>query len=275
MGELLAGVESMVHLGEAGKTLLTLIALCSLRIYVAMLVLPATNDQALQGVIRNGVALTIGIFTAWGQPAAMVEGAGTLQLLAMMVKEGLLGLLLGYAVAVVFWVAESVGVLIDNQAGYNNVQQTNPLSGEQSTPVGNLLSQLAIASFYLLGGMVALVALVFESFHWWPLEALLPGWPQLLERFAQAQVSAYSASVLKIAAPVVMVLVLIDLGIGLVARTADKLEPSNLAQPIKGAVALLMLVMFVAVFFEQVRPQLALQALAQELGAWLRAAPPR
>jgi type III secretion protein T len=81
--------------------------------------------------------------------------------------------------------------------------------------------------------------------------------------------------VLKIAAPVVMVLVLIDLGIGLVARTADKLEPSNLAQPIKGAVALLMLVMFVAVFFEQVRPQLALQALAQELGAWLRAAPPR
>jgi type III secretion protein T len=273
MGDLLSGAVSLVHLGEAAKSLLALTALCSLRIYVAMLALPVTNDQALQGVLRNGVALSIGIFTAWGQPVSVVEGVNAFQLAGLMIKEGLLGLLLGFAVAVVFWVAESVGVLIDNQAGYNNVQQTNPLSGEQSTPVGNMLSQLAIASFYMLGGMLALVGLIFESYRWWPLNELLPAWPQLLERFAQMQVTAYTGMVLKIAAPLVMVLLLIDLGIGLISKTADKLEPNNLAQPIKGAVALLMLVLFVAVFFEQVRPQLALQALAQELQAWLRATP--
>jgi type III secretion protein T len=273
MGDLLSGATSMVHLGEAAKSLLMLTALCSLRIYVAMLTLPATNDQTLQGVIRNGVALTIGIFTAWGQPLSVVEGLSTFQLMGLMLKEGLLGLLLGFAVAVVFWVAESVGVLVDNQAGFNNVQQTNPLSGEQSTPVGNMLSQLAIACFYMLGGMVALVGLVFESFHWWPLTDLLPAWPQLLERFAQTQVMAYVTTALKIATPVVLVLLLIDLGIGLIAKTADKLEPSNLAQPIKGAVALLMLALLVAVFFDQVRPQLALQALSRELQQWLQAAP--
>jgi type III secretion protein T len=269
-GDPASGAEALIQLGASAKGLLTLLAVCSLRGYVAMLVLPVTNDNVLHGVIRNGLALTIGIFIAAGQPLQVVENLPTLTLLALIAKEGLIGLLLGYAVSTVFWIAEGVGVMIDNQAGYNNVQQTNPLSGEQSTPVGNLLSQLAICGFYLLGGMMVLVGLLFESFQWWPLDKLMPGWSQLLERFLQVQVSGYLQAVVKISSAVVMVLLLIDLGIGLVAKTADKLEPNNLGQPIKGAVTMLMLVMLVAVFFEQVKPQLALQSMAHDLAAWLR-----
>ena len=270
MGDALAGAESLIHLGEAAKGLMTLLALCSLRIYVAMMVMPVTNDSVLQGAIRNGLALTFGVFMAWGQPMGIVEGMGPLDLLAVVAKESMIGLLLGYAVAIVFWTAEGVGVLIDNQAGYNNVQQTNPLSGEQSTPVGNMLSQLAISCFYMLGGMMAFVGLLFESFKWWPLGTLMPGWSHLLERFVQVQTSGITAMVIKIASPVVMVLLLIDLGIGLISKTADKLEPNNLGQPIKGAVAMLMLVMLVAVFFEQVKPQLALHAIVQNMQVWLK-----
>jgi len=272
MSDLFASTEALIHLGESSKSLLTLLAMCSLRAYVAMLVLPVTNDQVLQGVVRNGLALTIGFFIAMGQPLHVVENISTITLLAIMAKEGLIGLLLGYAISTVFWIAEGVGVLIDNQAGYNNVQQSNPLSGEQSTPVGNLLSQLAISGFYMLGGSMALVGLMFESFQWWPLNELMPSWSQMLEQFLQVQVSSYLQTVVKIASAVVMVLLLIDLGIGLIAKTADKLEPNNLAQPIKGAVALLMLVMLVAVFFEQVRPQLALHAMAHDLAVWLQPA---
>lgn len=268
----LGGTEALIHLGESLKSLLTLLALCSLRGYVAMLVLPVTNDQVLQGVVRNGLALTIGIFIACGQPLQVVDGLSTFALYVLIAKEGLIGLLLGYAVSTVFWVAEGIGVLIDNQAGYNNVQQTNPLSGEQSTPVGNLLSQLAICGFYLLGGLLALVGLLFESFQWWPLDRAMPEWSNLLERFLQAQITGYLQAMIKICSAVVMVLLLIDLGIGLISKTADKLEPNNLSQPIKGAVALLMLVLLVAVFFDQVKPQLALHTMARDLGAWFQSA---
>jgi type III secretion protein T len=270
MGDFFSGGEAMVRLGEAAKSLMMLVTLCSARIYAAMVVMPVTNDQILRGGTRNGLALSFGIFIAWGQPMNVVEGLGTLSLLALVAKESLIGLLLGYAVSIVFWTAEGVGVLIDNQAGYNNVQQQNPLSGEQSTPVGNMLSQLAISCFYMLGGMMAFAGLLFESFKWWPLGSLLPGWSQVLERFVTTQTSSLTAAAVTMASPVVMVLLLIDLGIGLVAKTADKLEPNNLAQPIKGAVAMLMLVMLVAVFFEQVRPQLALHSIVQQLEVWLK-----
>lgn len=274
MGDALTGAESVVHLGETLKTVMMLVVLCSARLYTAMIVMPVSNDQILRGGTRNGLALSFGVFIAWGQPMDVVGGMSTLDLLITLAKESMIGLLMGYAVSIVFWTAEGVGVLIDNQAGYNNVQQTNPLSGEQSTPVGNMLSQLAISCFYMLGGMMALAGLLFESYKWWPLGTVLPQWSQLLERFLVAQTAGLTAMVVSIASPVVMVLLLIDLGIGLIAKTADKLEPNNLGQPIKGAVAMLMLVMLVAVFFEQVKPQLALHAIVRDMQVWLKPSTP-
>lgn len=265
----LSGVDSLIHLGESAKSVLMLLAVCTLRVYTAMLVLPAANGQILQGLVRNGIALTIGLFITLGQPLNSIADLSAMQLAMLMAKEGLIGVMLGFAVATIFWTAEGVGVLIDVQAGYNNAQQTNPLSGEQSTPVGNLLLQLAITGFYLLGGFMAFVGLLFDSFLWWPLHDLTPVGPQLLERFVQTQVRGYTEAVVRIVFPVLMVLVLIDLSIGLIARTADKLEPSNLGQPIKGAVAVLMLSMLVLLFFDQARTRLALQPLAREVKALL------
>ncbi|WKB51735.1 type III secretion system export apparatus subunit SctT [Eleftheria terrae] len=271
MNEWLSRPLAIIQYGESLKSLMTLLALCSLRGYAAMLLMPPTADQSLQGIVRNGVALTFGLFIAWGQPLHVVEGIGTPMLLALLAKEALLGVLFGFAVSVVFWVAEGVGTLIDNQAGYNNAQQTNPLSGEQSTPVGNLVSQLAIAGFYLLGGMTVLAGLLFESFLWWPLDRLTPTWSTALEDFLAFQLTHYLTTVMKVAAPVLLVLVLIDMGFGLIGKTADKLEPNSLAQPVKGAVALLMLALLVALFFEQARPALGLKPLASELVRWLKA----
>jgi type III secretion protein T len=64
---------------------------------------------------------------------------------------------------------------------------------------------------------------------------------------------------------VLVTLVLIDLGIGLLNKAAEKLEPSSLAQPIKGATAVAMVVLLVSVFFDQVRSELTLRPQAQRL----------
>ncbi|ABM31062.1 type III secretion protein SpaR/YscT/HrcT [Paracidovorax citrulli AAC00-1] len=245
--------------------MLGLLALCCARFYAAMLVLPATNDQLLLGRVRNGTVLLLGAFVAWGQPSGLLESTSPLVFIALVVKEALIGMLIGFAVSVVFWAAEGVGMLIDNQAGYNNIQQTNPLSGQQSTPVGNLLMQLAIVGFYMLGGMMVFVGLLFDSYDWWPLTGMMPSWPVLAERFFPDEVAGYAQTVLKIAGPVLMTLMLIDLGMGLLSKAAEKLEPGSLAQPIKGAATMLLLVLLVGVFFHQVREQLTLRPVAQRL----------
>lgn len=272
MNDLFSSFSGVIGFGTVLQDGAMLLAVCLLRVYAIFLVLPATTDQSLQGGIRNGVCICLALFIAWGQPASLVHDMDMLRLVATVAKEALIGLVLGFAASTVFWVAEGVGVLIDNQAGYNNVQQTNPLSGEQSTPVGNLLSQLAISGFYLLGGMMVLTGILFDSFHWWPIGSLSPAWSTILEDFVKAQTSHYLELMIKIAAPALLVLMLVDLGFGILSKTAEKLEPNNLAQPVKGAVAIAMLSLLVAVFFEQVRPALSLQALSAEMAQWARKA---
>lgn len=274
MSELLDMSYLMVNFGEAVKNMLTLMAMCTMRVFAAFMIMPPTMSQAIQAPVRNGMALMIGFFIAWGQPVSMMEDMRALMLLALLLKEALIGVLLGFAIAVVFWVAEGAGALIDNCAGFNNAQQTNPLSGEQSTPVSNLLSQLVIAGFYMLGGMVVCAGLLFESFRWWPLARLAPDLAGGLTEFISFQVEGYFSTVVKIAAPVMLVLVLIDLAFGLLAKTAEKLEPNNLAQPIKGVVATVMLALLVSLFFDQARESISLLPLQEELGRWMRGEQP-
>lgn len=272
MNELFNHFEGVIGAGTLLQQAVMLLAVSLLRVYAVFLVLPATSDQALQGPVRNGLCICLALFIAWGQPLSLVQDLDMVRLVATLAKEALIGLVLGFAASTVFWVAEGVGVLIDNQAGYNNVQQTNPLSGEQSTPIGNLLAQLAISGFYLLGGMLMLTGLLFDSFHWWPIGSLGPAWSTILEDFVKAQTARYLELMIKIAAPALLVLMLVDLGFGVLSKTADKLEPNNLAQPVKGAVAIAMLSLLVAVFFDQVRPALSLQTLSREMAQWAQRA---
>jgi type III secretion protein T len=256
---------SLMNHAEELKNMASLVSLCSARTIAVLLILPATAGQKLQGMSRAALPVWIGLYIAWGQPLNVVEDVSAPMLALLILKETLIGLVLGFAASTIFWVAEGVGSMIDNLAGYNNVQQTNPSSSDQSTPIGNLLSELSIFSFYALGGMLGLLGALFESYRWWPLAEALPRAADLLEGFTQARVSAYMLSVARLAAPALLTLLLIDLGFGLLTKTAEKLEPNGMAQPVKGAVAMILLSLIIAVFFQQVRTELSLQGLAHEL----------
>jgi type III secretion protein T len=246
-------VEAMVELADSLDSLLMTIALCSVRLFAAFSVLPPTGSQFLQGLTRSGVVVMIGGYVAFGTSAEGVMALEPLQWLVLVVKETVIGLLIGFAAATVFWTAECVGALIDTQTGYNNVQLTNPLSGQQSTPVSNLLLQLVIMVFYTLGGMLVFVGALFESFQVWPLLSPLPSLAGMSDLFFLRQIDTMMVAVVKFAAPVLLVLLLIDLGFGLITRSADKLEPNSLSQPVKGAVTMLLLALLVGVFITQVR----------------------
>jgi type III secretion protein T len=61
------------------------------------------------------------------------------------------------------------------------------------------------------------------------------------------------------------VLLLIDLGVNLASKSAQKLELSSLSQPIKGAVAILMLATACGVFINNVRDQLDLRLFPEQI----------
>jgi type III secretion protein T len=247
-------LEVFAQIFDAWHEVMLLTAMCSIRILAALYVLPATGSQVIQGRIRASLAVTIGLFVAFGQhhPPSLL-GTHAAIWLGTALKEMLIGLAIGFAAAVVFWTAECVGAMIDTQAGYNNVQMTNPFSGEQSTPLSSLLLQVVIGVFWILGGATLFTGVLIESFVAWPLFSPLPSAAGVAELFVVQYGNTLLDGVVKFAAPVLLILVLIDLGVGLITRTASKLEPSGLSQPIKGAVAMLLLSLLIGIFLHQVR----------------------
>lgn len=263
----LAVGRSLAELFNEYQGFFLTLALSAGRIAVAFQIFPPTSGNMLPGIARNGVIYVLAIFVAAAQPAHGLDSIGSAQMVLISLKEMFLGAVLGFAASTVFWVAQCVGTVIDDMSGYNSVQMNNPLRDDQSTPISNTLLQLAVTLFYAGGGMTFLLGAVFESFHWWPLTSLTPSMADIAQSFIVARTDSIMAATVKLGTPVMLALVLVDLSIGVLARAAEKLEPSSLSQPLRGAIALLMLVFLVAAFAQQVAGSLRLDTFMREAAA--------
>ena len=258
-------LEALPQLTNLIGGYLTVTGLCSLRLFVTLFVFPPTGDTAMQGVVRNALVIMFSGFVAYGQPVAFVESLHGALLVEVGLREALIGLAIGFGASVVFWVAEGAGVYVDDLTGYNNVQISNPTRPESSTFISTLLGQVAITAFWALGGMTFLLDAVYESYHWWPLSATGPNIESVIEAFAIQQTDSLMQSVAKLAAPMVLLLLLIDFAFAFAERSASKLELMTLSQPVKGAMAALMLALFVGLFVDQVVDQITLRDLSARM----------
>ncbi|AGK49874.1 type III secretion apparatus protein SpaR/YscT/HrcT [Burkholderia thailandensis MSMB121] len=257
-------IFALQHLGDELIGFIVLLALSSERLLVIMSILPATADTVMKGPMRSGAAAVWCLFIACGQQALIPQLHGAFLVIACL-KEAVIGLVLGIAASTVFWAAEAIGTYVDDVAGFNNVQMQNPSSGTQTSLMATLFGQLTIASFWLLGGMTFLLGALVESYAWWPLGSFDPVPAPLLEAFAQARIDMLMNMIARIATPMMAMLVLVDLGLAFVARSAQKLDLMSVGQPLKGAIAVLMVAVLAGNFVTEMRGQISLAELAQQV----------
>jgi type III secretion protein T len=253
------------QLDHAVSGILTLLAVCSVRLALVFVLFPPTDSSVLQPMIKTGIVMTFATFVTYGQPAALVDDLRRVGLLALGVREAVIGLVIGMAASGVFWTAQGAGAYVDDLTGYNNVQITNPNDPNAFTPTSMLFLQIANAAFWTLGGMTTLLGVVYESYRWWPLDSATPLAANILESFSMHQADSLMDGVARLAAPLMLILLLVDFGLGLVARAAPRLELGTLAQPIKGALIVFVLAQFAMLFVAHLRGELTLVHLREQL----------
>lgn len=258
--------SGLPELGGVLMHFFTLVALCGVRLLVIMIIFPPTADHVLQGTTRNAIVMLWGSYIAFGQQALMPELHGW-HLVLLGGKEAVIGLVMAFVASPVFWVAEAVGTYVDDLTGYNHVQMTNPSQGQQTSLMSTLMSQCAIVAFWTLGGMTFLLGALFQSYRWWPIDSMVPVPAAMLETFVLHQTDSLMETVAKLASPALLLLLLVDLGLNLTSKTAQKLDLNAFAQPLKGGLAVLMLALLIGIFIGQVRDQVALFHVAEQIHA--------
>lgn len=210
-----------------------------------MEILPALSSSMISGTARRAAVLA---FALLGVPAVlelMPPGELSTPFLAVVaVKEAVVGLLIGFFAAIPFWVAENVGNFIDNQRGATMGEVYSPLSGAQVSTTGIFFTQIVSTVFFVSGAIFIFLGAVYESYELVPLFGTGLGFASATPGYLLNTVDAMITTTFIISSPIVILMFLATIGLGFVNRTAPQLNVFFLSMPIKSAIGVAVLIVY-------------------------------
>ena len=124
------------------------LAIAMARLYPCFFLIPAFCFEHVRGMPRHVIVFALALIPAPGIYHALSGVNYTLLALGgLMLKEAMLGFLLGMLLSMPFWLFESVGALLDNQRGALIGGQLKPTSGEVKIN-GQVVHQLDADGLY-------------------------------------------------------------------------------------------------------------------------------
>jgi flagellar biosynthetic protein FliR len=226
-GELVLSISTLLGF------LLTLIRVAGVFVFVP---LPGVTSIMAPMRVIFSLAITIALFPLWPE-IAQTPSAG-LFLLWVLVEAGL-GIGIGLTVA---FVSEALAVgaqMMGLQAGYGFATTVDPSTQADST-VLVIFSQTAAGLLFFATGIDREVLRIFaRSLETWPAGTFV------LTNGAAQQVlmagSAMFSTGLRLALPIIAILVMVDISLALLGRVNAQLQLLTIAFPIKMMIGLVML----------------------------------
>ncbi len=213
-------------------------------------VLPMFNRQALPGLLRVGTAFAFSVFVVPSlvDQSMNVTMHGT-RLLAVVLKESAIGFFLGFLVALPLWAMDIMGAYIDNQRGASIAATINPLTGHDTSPLGELFSQAALVYLLMTGGLLLVLELVYTSYQAWPVYQMLPKFSDQMPTVLLGLMDRLMWLAVLLSAPVIFSMFLAEIGLGIVSRFVPQLQVFFLAMPVKSAIAIFVFSVYVSSLF--------------------------
>jgi flagellar biosynthesis protein FliR len=148
------------------------------------------------------------------------------------------GLLMAFGLHCAFGAFSFGGRLLDLQMGLGVASLINPSSSEQEPLLGTVLLVVGVMTFFLLGGHHAVATALVQSYGWFPLGKPITN---LEPGVIVAQFGLMFSLGTVLVAPVVAVLLLLDAGLAMAAKTMPQMNVFMISIPVKIVVGVLML----------------------------------
>lgn len=217
---------------------LAMLVLATVRLTALLLLTPVLGGTSVpaQARIVMLLSLTAAMLAAMPamKPPPMGDGFGTLW--QWSITELLIGTAMAFGLHCAFGAFSVAGKMLDLQIGFSVGAIFDPVTRAASPLLGTLLTSLGAVIFYAMEGHHLLVRMVAYSFEKVPMGSVLP-W-----RAAKPFVDQFGAMFvlgLTLAAPVVVALFLVDVGLGIVSRTMPQMNVFLISLIVKIMVGLL------------------------------------
>jgi len=201
------------------------------RISVVLFIMPFFGDT-LPNVMKAALmlVLTLAVWPHLSFPASYFP-AHPMNVAVMFMGEVVLGLTLGCIVRMLIAAVQIGGAIINFQMGFSMVNSIDPLTGQQEPMTTHFIYMCTMLTFLSLNGHLHLIRALGNSFD------LVPPGGLFLTPELMTEVMLFSKQMfvlgVRIAAPVIMALFLVDLALALISRTAPQMNILVMGFPLK------------------------------------------
>jgi flagellar biosynthesis protein FliR len=187
----------------------------------------------------------LGFFLAWMMfytieaPDFEING----EFFFLIIKEVLVGLLLGFIAYMIMSAIQIAGGLIDFQMGFAIANVIDPQTGAQSPLVGQYLYSIALLFLLSVNGHHLLIDGVFYSYRLIPIDQVwIPFGSENLIHYVITSFNSMFVIAFQMSVPVVGCLFLVDVALGIVARTVPQLNVFVVGLPLKIGVSFIVMI---------------------------------
>lgn len=228
--EWLGGEAQVWHLVRVG-------VLVAARVAPLTLFAPWLSMRTSPPILRAAVilALTV-VLTPLAAESVQTVPVGGLNLALLAVKEALVGAVFAVASALPLHALTWAGRLTDTWRGASMAEIVAPHTGERSSPLGELYLLMGIAIFVALGGHRLAIAAFAEGLAQVPVGAASVGGAISDVALGATRLSANAlAFATALAAPAAAAIILVEVSLGLLARTAPQIPVFFAGMPLRAA----------------------------------------
>lgn len=191
-----------------------------------------------------------GLFLAWimfytiDAPILEING----EYLLLVIKEAIVGLMVGFIAYLILSAIQIAGGFIDFQMGFAIANVIDPQTGAQSPLTGQYLYTISLLFLLSVNGHHLLLDGIYYSYQFVPLDqAWISFGNETLILFIVKSFSTMFMIALQMSLPVVASLFLVDVALGIVARTVPQLNVFVVGLPLKIGVSFIVLIAVMAV----------------------------
>lgn len=198
---------------------------------------------------RLTISMTLGltiVLMPLFMDAALPQVQNLTGLLILCAKEIFIGLIFGLLFTIIFLGVKLAGSIVGYQIGFAMVNVMDPESSSQVSIISEFWYLIAVLVFLMLNGHHIIITGLFQSFQVLPLGLTAPS-GSIGEWFMKYSMFTFVLA-LKFAAPVIMTVFLIEVSMGILARTMPQMNIFIVGFPLKIFTGLLMISMSLPVF---------------------------
>jgi len=194
--------------------------------------IPIFFPKSAPALVKVGFCV---VFTFLIMPGVNYENVNLINnnatLIIFCASEVITGLMLGFITKFCFFSAQMAGQLMDFQVGFSMMSMFDPVSNENVTLLGTLLYRISMVMFFVVDGHHMLIRAIIDSFNSVEIGKFI-----LSQATSMMMVKIFIEFFtlgLKIAIPIILIIIITDLSMGLVSRTVPQLNVMILGMPIK------------------------------------------